>query len=207
MQSPQGYTHGGSMLVNKSKAAELAGVSRRTFYNHIPKKRISTVVDDDGVEKIHISELERVYGKEKVLKNRKNLEDANDNNANSVQAAQPNTPKSVQVEKVVLEEKLKSAETLIEQLKAEQGRLVEDKQRIQAQLDKALEIGAPIGKLLTDQRTSNKGRALAERKAIEEGIKKEAAEKKLKLMARRLRETSEELEAIKKQGFFKKLFG
>ena len=195
------------MLVNKSKAAELAGVSRRTFYNHIPKKRISTIVDDDGVEKINLSELERVYGKEKVLKNLKKLEDTNDNSAKSVQTAQVNTSSSVQVEKVLLEEKLKSAEVLIVQLKSEQERLVEDKQRIQMQLDKALEIGAPIGKLLTDQRATNEGRVVAERKAIEEGLRKENAEKRLKVMARRLKEAREELEVLRSKSFFKKLFG
>ena len=194
------------MLVNKSKAAELAGVSRRTFYNHIPKKRISVIVED-GVEKIDLSELERVYGKEKILKNLKKIEDANEEKEKSVQPAHLDTTKYVQYEMLVLEEKLKSADALIEQLKSERESLIEDKRRVQEQLDKALEIGTPIGKLLTDQRTSNEGRAIAERKAIEESIKKEAAEKRLKVMSQRLRELREENEHLKGRGFFKKMFG
>lgn len=194
------------MLVNKSKAAELAGVSRRTFYNHIPKKRIS-VITEDGVEKIDLSELERVYGKEKILKNLKKIEDANEEKEKSVQPAHLDTTKSVKYEMLVLEEKLKSADALIEQLKSERESLIEDKRRVQEQLDKALEIGAPIGKLLTDQRTSHEGRAVAERKAIEESIKKEAAEKKLKAMSQRMRELRDENAYLKGRGFFKKMFG
>jgi len=195
------------MYVNKSRAAELAGVSRRTFYNHIPVKRISIVVGEDGVEKVNLTELERVYGKETVLNNLKRLEDANGGIGKDVQPAHPFTPQTVQLEKQVLEERLNSAEVLIEQLRAERERLVEDKQWVQQQLDKALEIGAPIGKLLTDQREFNEGRAVAERKAIEEGLRKEAAEKRLKAMANRLRELQAENEALKGRGLFKKLFG
>ena len=194
------------MLVNKSKAAELAGVSRRTFYNHIPKKRIS-VIKEDGVEKIDLSELERVYGKEKILKNLKKIEDANAVKEKSVQPAHLDTAKTVQYETLVLEEKLKSANALIEQLKLERESLVDDKRRVQEQLDKALEIGTPIGKLLTDQRTSNEGRAIAELKAIEESLRKEAAEKKLKAMAQRLRELRQENEYLKGRGLFKRMFG
>jgi AcrR family transcriptional regulator len=199
------------MFVNKSRAAELAGVSRRTFYNHIPTKRISVIKDEDGTEKVNLAELERVYGKETVLRNLKRLEDANDNTGNgtgnSVKDAQPDTPRPVQYEKLLLEEKLKGFEVLIEEMRSERERLVEDKKRLQEQLDKALEIGAPIGKLLTDQREFNEGRAVAERKAIEESIKKEAAEKRLKLMAKKLHELQAENEALKGRGLFKKLFG
>lgn len=199
------------MYVNKSRAAELAGVSRRTFYNHIPVKRISVIKDEDGTEKVNLAELERVYGKETVLRNLKRLEDANDNTGNgtgnSVQAAQPDTPKPVQYERLLLEEKLKGAESLIEEMRSERERLVEDKKRLQEQLDKALEIGAPIGKLLTDQREFNEGRAVAERRANEEGLRKEAAEKKIKKMAARMRELQSENEALKGRGFFKRLFG
>jgi hypothetical protein len=199
------------MYVNKSRAAELAGVSRRTFYNHIPVKRISVIKDEDGTEKVNLSELERVYGKETVLRNLKRLEDANDNTGkgtgNSVQPSQPDTPKPVQYEKLLLEERLKGAESLIEEMRSERERLVEDKKRLQEQLDKALEIGAPIGKLLTDQREFNEGRASAERRAIEEGLRKEAAEKRIKAMAARLRELQSENETLKGRGLFKKLFG
>ncbi len=62
------------MLVNKTIAAKLAGVSRRTLYVHIKEKGISVVEDQsDGLEKIDVSELERIYGLEKISTNRKAL--------------------------------------------------------------------------------------------------------------------------------------
>lgn len=195
------------MLVNKSKAAELAGVSRRTFYNHITKKGISVTTDTDGVEKIDLSELQRVYGQEKVLKNLKKAEDAQGNTGKVEKAAQTFTQNSVQFEKLLLEEKLKGAENLIEQLKAEREQLLEDKKNTQEQLTKALEIGAPIGKLLTDQRDVNEGRAVADRKVIEESIKRETAEKRIKTLMGKLKETREENEELKSRGLIKRMFG
>ncbi len=195
------------MLINKSKAAELAGVSRRTFYNHIPKKKISVVVDDDGVEKIELSELERVYGKERILQNRKKLEDASSDTGKAVQPTQPFTQNNVHYEKLILEEKLKGAEALIEQLKSEREQLLDDKKHMQEQLEKALEIGVPIGKLLTDQRETKEGRAVVERKAIEESLKRENAEKRLKAMSKKLKSLRAENDTLKGRGLIKKLFG
>jgi len=194
------------MLVNKSKAAELAGVSRRTFYNHISKKGISTTVDKDGVEKIDVSELQRIYGQEIILRNLKKLEDALRNTSKSEKSAQQFTQNSVQFEKLLLEEKLNSAEALINQLQSERDQLVEDKSRTQEQLEKALEIGAPIGKLLTDQRDFNEGRAVADRKAIEEQLKREMAEKKIKNMVKKLRELQAENIELKSRGIWNFLF-
>ncbi len=195
------------MLVNKTKAAELAGVSRRTFYNHITKKGISTTKDDDGIEKVDLSELQRVYGQEKILSNLKKDEDAQGDTSKSKKTAQTFTQNSVQFEKLILEEKLKGAESLIEQLKAEREQLLEDKKNTQAQLAKALEVAAPIGKLLTDQRDVNEGRALADRKAVEESIKRETAEKRIKTLMIKLKEVREENDILRSRGLFKKLFG
>ena len=97
----------------------------------------------------------------------------------------------------MLEEKLKSAETLIDQLKKEREQLLECKKHAQGQLIKALEIGAPIGKLLTDQHDVNEGRAIADRKVIEAAVRREAAEKILKAFASKLRETREENKNLK----------
>lgn len=195
------------MLVNKSKAAELAGVSRRTFYNHISKKGISITTDTDGVEKIDVSELKRVYGHETILKNLKREEDAQSNNGKVEQSAQAFTQNSVQFEKLLLEEKLKGAESLIEQLKAEREQLLEDKKHTQEQLVKALEIGAPIGKLLTDQREVNESRAVADRKVAEESIKREAAEKQVRILKEKLKEARTENESLRNRGVFKRIFG
>jgi hypothetical protein len=197
------------MLVNKSKAAELVGVSRRTFYNHITKKNISVTKDDDGNEKIDISELKRVYGPEKILKNMQKLEEGGntENVSKSVKPAQINTEKTVQYNAMLLEEKLKGAQALIEQLKSEREQLVDDKKRMQEQLDKALEIGAPIGKLLTDQREHNESRGRVERQVIEEQVKKENAEKRIRGLQKRLKDLRDENIELKGRPFLKRLFG
>lgn len=197
------------MLVNKSKAAELVGVSRRTFYNHITKKNISVTKDDDGNEKIDISELKRVYGPEKILKNMQKLEEGGNtgNVSKSVKPAQINTEKTVQYNAMLLEEKLKGAQALIEQLKSEREQLVDDKKRMQEQLDKALEIGAPIGKLLTDQREHNESRGRVERQVIEEQVKKENAEKRIRGLQKRLKDLRDENIELKGRPFLKRLFG
>ncbi len=165
------------------------------------------VVDGDGAEKVDLSELERVYGKEKILKNLKKSEDAHSSTGGYGKDVHAFTQQSVQFEKLILEEKLKSSEALIDQLKSEREQLLEDKKRVQEQLDKALEIGAPIGKLLTDQRDMNEGRAVVERKAVEEAVKKEAAEKMVKKMAVRMRALKVENEELRGRGLWKKLFG
>jgi len=147
------------MLITMTKAAKLSGFSRRTFYNHIKTKGISTTLDDNGEKKIDMSELERVYGKEKILANRKALEDSQGDNGNTVQIAQGYTPSPKQQQNVAIElvqQQLKSSETLIEQLKGERDRLIGDKEKMQSQLDKALEIASPVGKLLEDQRDTTK---------------------------------------------------
>jgi hypothetical protein len=197
------------MLVNKSKAAELVGVSRRTFYNHITKKNISVTKDDDGNEKIDISELKRVYGPEKILKNMQKLEEGGntENVGKSVKPAQINTEKAVQYDAMLLEEKLKGAQALIEQLKSEREQLIDDKKRMQEQLDKALEIGAPIGKLLTDQREHNESRGRVERQVIEEQVKKENAEKRIRVLQKRLKDLKDENIELKGRPLLKRLFG
>lgn len=68
-------SQGNSMLVNKTDAAKLAGISRKTLYTHIDEKGISITKDKDESEKIDISELERVYGFETIAANRKKLEE------------------------------------------------------------------------------------------------------------------------------------
>ena len=66
---------GHHMLFNKSVSAKLAGVARRTLYSHIEEKPISVIEDTDGIEKIDLAELKRVYGTETVLANLKSYQD------------------------------------------------------------------------------------------------------------------------------------
>lgn len=50
------------MLHTVQEAIKLAGVSRRTLYNHSDAGRISYTVGPDGRRRFETSELERVYG-------------------------------------------------------------------------------------------------------------------------------------------------
>ncbi len=50
------------MKYSISKAAKIAGITRKTLYKHIEKKPISVEKDDNGRPIIDASELIRVYG-------------------------------------------------------------------------------------------------------------------------------------------------
>ncbi|MEM6360854.1 MAG: hypothetical protein AAF731_12240 [Bacteroidota bacterium] len=187
------------MLVTKTKAAELAGVSRRTFYNHIPEKRISITQDKDGNEKVDISELERVYGLEVVRGNLKKQEDAQNEVSNDVQAAQSYTTKPVQYDLLIAQEKLNSAEQIIEQLRDEREHLISDKEKLQEQLDRALAIGEPIGKLLTDQTQHTQHLAAIEKNKIETQFKLEEAELRLGQYAKRRKKDKKTIEVLEEE--------
>ncbi|MEL7251983.1 MAG: hypothetical protein AAFO03_26455 [Bacteroidota bacterium] len=208
------------MLVTKTKAAELAGVSRRTFYNHIPEKRISITKDEEGNEKIDVSELERVYGLEVVRGNMKKVEDAHKEVSNNVQSAHSFTQKPVQLDLLIAQEKLSSAQQIIEQLRNEREHLITDKEKLQKQLDRALAIGEPIGKLLTDQSQHTKNLVAIERSKIEVQKKKDEAERRVGQYAKRhkqnkqkieeleakLKAKEDELSELRSASVFKKLF-
>lgn len=66
------------MLHTVQEAIKLAGVSRRTLYNHSDAGRISYTVGPDGRRRFETAELERVYGQLAQ--------------ANAQQPAQPFTP-------------------------------------------------------------------------------------------------------------------
>ena len=96
-------------------------------------------------------ELERIYGLEVVRSNLQKEEGSQNEVSNDVQSAQTFTKKPVQYDLLIAQEKLKSAQQLIDQLKDEREHIIADKEKLQEQLDRALAIGEPIGKLLTDQ--------------------------------------------------------
>ena len=110
------------MLVTKKKAAKLAGVSRRTFYNHIPQKKISITKDDDGAEKIDISELERIYGKETIARNRKELMEEGEGTVQGSEIAHPNSQGNVNYQNLLLEERVKHLQEQKIQLENHQKR-------------------------------------------------------------------------------------
>ncbi|MCK6418044.1 MAG: hypothetical protein L6Q57_03785 [Alphaproteobacteria bacterium] len=70
------------MQVSISKAAEMAGVTRATFYRHIERKGIHIIKDAENNPKVDVAELIRVYG-DTV---RQNLLVANDEGAGGFSA-------------------------------------------------------------------------------------------------------------------------
>ena len=50
------------MRLNITDAAEMAGVSRGTIYNHIRNGKLSASIGEDGHKYVDVSELERAYG-------------------------------------------------------------------------------------------------------------------------------------------------
>ena len=201
------------MLLNKTDAADAAGVSRRTFYNHIPKKHISVVIDDDGNEKIDLSELKRVYGAELVLKNLKKLQDAQKGMSNGVQDAQNYTPSDVQIKLLLTEQKLAHAQEIIKRVENEKAQIIEDKEKLQDQLDEAIKISIPLQNLLTDQRKTEEERKAIEEKMVAAEVKRIENEKKLKRYVKSrdedqktIKKLKTELQKEKQKSFWAKLF-
>lgn len=216
------------MLVNKTKAAEIAGVSRRTFYNHIPEKGISVTMDADGSEKIDVSELERVYGYERVQTNLQALEEvefqpSNDTETAHVQSrgasSQPGRAggASVNLEIALLKERLSGLEQLKDQMEAsarrEREQMQEEVENLRDSLKLAQEQQKQLSVLLTDQRkkedaqveegASNKTEEkMSEMSQTIEQLKRQNRKIYMQLQAQRQKE-----EAQKSKGLLGRLFG
>lgn len=187
-------------------AAKLAGVSRRTFYNHISNKGISVTIDADGKKKIDISELQRVYDKETIMRNLKKLNDTGRDTDANEKNAQRFTQKDVQYEKLLLEERLVNAKAMIQQLESERDRLIEDKKENQEQLKKALDITLLLenrsdgageweksikvleGKIANQEERYLKEKEEREKLAAEIRQKEQEAEEKIKRLKRALKQ-------------------
>lgn len=151
-----------SMLVTKTEAAELAGISRRTLYNHIPQKKISVTTDKDGGEKIDVSELERIYGKETIASNLKAVSDREGEGVASRKAARATQPESVQYETMLLKEKVKGLEESKELLEKfserERDQLQEEIQNLRDSLKLAQNHHAQLSVLLTHHKDEKESR-------------------------------------------------
>jgi hypothetical protein len=193
------------MLVNKTKAAEIAGVSRRTFYNHIPQKRISVVPDDDGVEKVDIAELERVYGRERVQRNLKSMEDAQDQTEMFEPSSRQNTPGSVQYDVLLMKEQLKNLEAMKEQMRSshdrERDQLLEEIENLREGLRKAQDHHAQLTLLITDQSKEKD----QHQKSNDQKLK--AMEDMISILRRQNKVIVKELQNSKSKSFWGRIFG
>lgn len=208
---------------NMTDAANLAGVSRRTFYNHIESKPITTKRNDSDEKVVDLSELKRVYGDETVLRNLQKMQ--SDDTVQERATAQGEGVQSVQMAgKVEIErlqaqiDALQNEKRLVEG-KAEQ--IEEERNFLRERLTEAQEGQKRMTLLLENKSKDTEGtsdwqksvKALESRIANQEKAEKERQEREQKLLDenKRIKQAysrqKKELEAEKSKGLFKKLFG
>lgn len=208
---------------NMTDAANLAGVSRRTFYNHIESKPITTKRNDSDEKVVDLSELKRVYGDETVLRNLQKMQ--SDDTVQERATAQGEGVQSVQIAgKVEIErlqaqiDALQNEKRLVEG-KAEQ--IEEERNFLRERLTEAQEGQKRMTLLLENKSKDTEGtsdwqksvKALESRIANQEKAEKERQEREQKLLDenKRIKQAysrqKKELEAEKSKGLFKKLFG
>ena len=118
-----------------SEAAKYVGVSRATMYSHIKKKGLSVEKDENGNQKIDMSELVRVY-QDRL----KTPEEAANDAGNGIKAIQSQSIQNNAFEVEVLKEKL--------DLKDQKCVLLQEQIDI---LKDSLEEQKKFTRLLTDQ--------------------------------------------------------
>lgn len=199
------------MQVTISKAAEMVGVTRATFYRHIERKNISVHKDEDGNPKVDVSELIRVYG-DRVQYSTLQADNTSQrqsytalNGAGEAVSASNLTGSLSSADLNILRERIRN-------LEEEKGRVNEERDRERRQLSEQIEmLRETVSKseeqqkrltlLLTDQR---EGQEKAQEKKMEE------LEKTIQLLRRQNRVILNDLKTRQEQGqksFWKKLFG
>ncbi len=191
------------MIVTKTKAAELAGVSRRTFYNHIPQKNISMTLDGDGNEGVELSELERVYGFETIAKNRHKLDE--EDTVQEREVAQGAVQSDVKYKMMLLEEKLKNAEEGREQYEKfstrEREQLQDEISNLRESLKKAQDHHSQLSLMITHQQEEQDSKETAQEQKMKE------LEKTIQDMKRMNGSILKQLKEEKNKSFWAKLFG
>ena len=204
------------MLVNKTVAAKLADVSRRTLYVHIKEKPISVEVDpSDNLEKIQISELQRVYGYEKIMSNLKKSQDAENveegqggntrNGANDV--TQPHSEARIR-------EQEKEIEMLKEMMRVKEGAHEQRIEDMETMLSEVRSKANSYERLLEDQREKASGagewekqlKAVEARISNQETATKEEKERAEKIL-RQNRALKKALDAERNKSIWQKMFG
>jgi chromosome segregation ATPase len=197
------------MLVSISKAHQLTGVARSTIYKDIDEGRLSYTTDARDRKQIMVSELQRVYGDFDIASLDKK---PNSNVQPSVVTVSDRSEEGTSQQNAsvaVLQERIKSAQLLLEQhkqsieeLKQERGarertheEAIEHERELNAKLLKSLqeaqESNKTFQKLLEDQRPSQDGvgewdkqfKALEARLANREKEDKERREREEKILS------------------------
>ncbi len=208
---------------NMTDAANIAGVSRRTFYNHIESKPITTKRNDSDEKVVDLSELKRVYGDETVLRNLQKMQSndsvqeratAQGEGVQSVQVAGNGEIERLQAQIDALQNEKRLVEGKAEQIEEERNFLRErltEAQEGQKRMTLLLENKSKDSDGNSDWQKSIK--ALESRIANQEKAEKDRQEREQKLLDenKRIKQAfsrqKKELEAEKNKGFFQKLFG
>ena len=208
------------MQVNKTDAAKLAGVARRTFYEHIKSKGISVIRDEvDGLEKVDVSELERIYGFERVASNREKLEKAavaksqegNSLHAHSHDVAHEVTPSHTEIRVREQAKEIEKLNTILEIKENAHNQRIED---LEATIQEIRKKADSFQLLLENH---NKEKDLGQEwkqsfKSLEARIANQEQETKQQraIAEKRLRQAlhfKKKLEAETSKSFWKRLFG
>lgn len=123
--------------VNMSKAAELAGVSRQTIYNHVKKGILSKNSDGtiDTSELLRVFQTLRVDSQDKPSKDVSGRHKFTDSTCNS----------DVNLQLALLTQENVFLKDKIERLEADKNRLEEEKQRLWTFLE-AMQMALPEGR-------------------------------------------------------------
>ena len=205
---------------NMTDAAVLAGVSRRTFYNHIDSKPITTKRNQNDEKVVDLSELKRVYGEETILSNLQKMQEDDDvqprelAHNDSVQGVQSSQSADLKLMRARIEALENEKNLIEEQARREREQIQDERDFLRKRLEEAQEGQKRITLLLEDHSHKQNGgeaweksfRALEQRLANQEKAAKEREEKEQRLLKQN-RGLKQALEAEKNKSFWQKLFG
>lgn len=184
--------------VTVREASVLTGKSRETINTATNDGVLSFTHNARNVKVIDISELERVFP---LVKSMDDLKASDTVKSDSQAGALPSSDLSAQV--AVLKERLESVSRETELLKSERERerrqLEAEIENLRDTLEKAQDQHGKAMLLLTDQRQSEEGRDLEERKQLTETV--ELLKRQNKAIYRKLKAQEE------KKSFWRKLWG
>ena len=201
------------MQVSISKASEMVGVTRATFYRHVDKKGISVTKDEEGNPKVDVSELIRVYGSKIKTVSTSVSNDTRLSSSEQHTVQDHNTPSSPKfsAELELLKEKIKHLEenktVYEEERKRERHQFEERVEQLQNTLDKAQENQNKTTALLehytkgkgTDNNWEKSIKALEEKIANQEKENKEKADREAKEKEEIQKQLEEKEKLLKEQ--------
>jgi hypothetical protein len=176
------------MLVSISKAADMVGITRATFYRHVDRKGISIQKDGDGNPKVDVSELIRVYG-DKVRLDDPDRKGGSPDTEHTIQDKQDNTPQgslNIAVEIGVLKERIQH---LMQEREHSQGEREREREQLVEQIDM-------LRARLVESEAQQKRLTLLLTHSKEEGRKEDGKEDQEKL---RIKNLEDQMQKILKQ--------